>query len=207
MSRHFAEIAFTPAVKQQQEQHGSRRQYERMETSGPDDSRLSAHEREFILGRDGFYLATVTETGWPYVQYRGGPAGFLHVLDDHTLAFADLRGNKQYISTGNLTKDDRVALFFMDYARQTRLKVLGHARVLEGAEHRERIEQLRVPGDKSVAERAIMIEVAAFDWNCPQHITPRYTAEELSEALQPMRDRMAALEAENKRLRELSKEA
>ncbi len=202
MSGRFAEIAFTPLVKAQQEQHGSRRQYARMEAAADSGDRLGPYEREFIQARDGFYMASVSETGWPYIQFRGGAKGFLHVLDDQTLGFADLRGNKQYISLGNLQRDDRVALFFMDYARQTRLKVLGHAKIHEGdAEALELIEKLRVPGEKTPPERAIIFQIEGFDWNCPQHITPRYTQEELAEVLAPVRKRLAALEEENARLR------
>jgi uncharacterized protein len=202
MGRRFAEIAFTPLVKEQQKQHGSRHLYERVERSNDLGDSLGPFERSFIEGRDGFYMASVTETGWPYIQYRGGVKGFLQVLDDRTLGFADLRGNKQYISVGNLQHEDRVALFFMDYPYQSRLKILGHAKVHEGtAEARKLIEQLRMPDEKTPAERAFLIHIAAFDWNCPQHITPRYTEEELAKMLEPMRRRVEDLEAENKRLR------
>lgn len=202
MGRRFAELAFTPLVKQQQIQHGSRHLYERVEQSGDLGDRLGSDEQTFLEDSDGFYMASTTENGWPYMQYRGGAKGFLHVLDDRTIAFADLRGNKQYISVGNLQHDDRVALFFMDYPRQSRLKILGRAKVHEGTdEARKLIEQLRVPGEKSPAERALVIHVEAFDWNCPQHITPRYTEEELAQVLEPIRQRLEALEAENKRLR------
>ena len=202
MSKRFAELAFTEAVKRQQERHGSRAAYARMEQWGEAGDRLGDFEREFLEGRDGFYMGSVTETGWPYIQYRGGKKGFLKVLDAQTLGFADLRGNKQYISVGNLEKDDKVALFFMDYARQERLKILGRARVVEDGPEAERLlAELRVPGEKSPAERAVVIAVEAFDWNCPQHITPRYTQEELADALEPMRKKMEELEAEVKRLR------
>ncbi len=204
MSRSFAERAFTPLVKKQQEQHGSRRQYARMEEMGEAGDRLTDFEREFIVGRDGFYMASTGETGWPYIQYRGGEKGFLHVLDDQTLGFADLRGNKQYITTGNVEHDNRVALFFMDYAHQLRLKILARAEVHENdAEAATLLAKLRVPGEKTPAERAVLIHVEAFDWNCPQHITPRYTQEELMGTLEPIRKRMEALEAENSRLRKL----
>jgi hypothetical protein len=204
MSQRFAELAFTPLVKKQQEKHGSRRQYARMEEIGEAGDRLTDFEREFIAGRDGFYMASTGETGWPYIQYRGGEKGFLQVLDDQTLGFADLRGNKQYISMGNLEHDDRVALFLMDYAHQMRLKILGRVAVHENdAEAAALLEKLRVPGEKTPAERAMVIHVEAFDWNCPQHITPRYTVEELAGTLDPLRKRMEALEAENARLRTL----
>ena len=206
MSRSFAELAFTPAVKEQQEKHGSRQSYERAEQRGEPGDRLGPDEREFIATRDGFYMASVSETGWPYIQYRGGAKGFLRVLDDRTLGFADLRGNKQYISTGNLGKDNRVALFLMDYPSQSRLKILGRAEIHEGdAQARTLIEKLRVPEESMPAERAMLIHVEAFDWNCPQHITPRYTQEELAEFLGPMRRRIDALERENERLRALQK--
>jgi hypothetical protein len=206
MGRRFAELAFTPLVKEQQQQHGSRHLYERVEQSRDLGDKLGPFEQEFVQERDGFYLASVTETGWPYIQYRGGEKGFLHVLDERTLGFADLRGNKQYISVGNLQHDDRVALFFMDYPRQSRLKILGRAKVHEGdAEARKLIETLRVPQEKTPAERAMLIHVEAFDWNCPQHITPRYTEEELKKILEPMQQSLDALEAENKRLRSKTK--
>ncbi len=207
MGRRFAELAFTPLVKQQQEQHGSRRQYARMEQMGEVDEQLGPYERQFIQERDGFYMASVSETGWPYIQFRGGAKGFLHVLDDHTLGFADLRGNKQYITTGNLQHDNRVALFLMDYPRQSRLKILGRVTLHEGdAAAADLIEKLRVPAEKTVPERAVTIQVEAFDWNCHQHITPRYTREELEEIIAPVRRRLAALEEENARLRAASTE-
>ena len=208
MGKRFAEIAFTPLVKEQQRLHGSRQTYERVEQSGGAGDRLGPHEKAFISSRDGFYLASISETGWPYVQFRGGPKGFLRVLDDKTIGFADLRGNKQYISVGNLKGDDRVALFLMDYPHQTRLKILGRAKILEGdAVAAEMIQKLRIAEEKSPVERAITIEVAAFDWNCPQHITPRYTEEEIEELLEPVRERISALEAENARLRKVTSTA
>ena len=203
MGRRFAELAFTPLVKEEQQHHGNRHLYERVEHSPDPGNRLGPDEQEFIRARDGFYMASVTETGWPYIQFRGGSPGFLRVIDDQTLGFADLRGNRQYISTANLKHDDRVALFFMDYAAQSRLKILGRVKIHEGdAEAEGLIEKLRVPEEKTPPERVLLIHVEAFDWNCPQHITPRYTQAELTELLAPMRHRLEALEAENKRLRE-----
>jgi len=202
MGRRFAELAFTPLVKEQQTKHGSRHLYERVEKSPLLGDTLGPHEQAFIGERDGFYMASVSETGWPYIQFRGGSKGFLRVLDASTIGFADLRGNTQYISVGNLQHDDRVALFLMDYARQSRLKILGRARIHEGDEDAVKlVGSLRVPGETSPAERAIVIHVEAFDWNCPQHITPRYTEEEIAAMLEPMRRRLDTLEAENKRLR------
>jgi len=202
MGRRFAELAFTPLVMEQQEKHGSRHLYERVEQSGYAGDRLGDFEREFIQGRDGFYLASTSETGWPYIQYRGGSKGFLRVLDDRTLGFADLRGNRQYISTGNLQHDNRVALFLMDYAHQLRLKILGRAEVHESDETAQKLmPQLIVPEEKTPAERAVLIHIEAFDWNCPQHITPRYTVEELEASLTPLQRRLEALEEENARLK------
>ena len=198
MGRRFAELAFTPLVKEQQKQHGSRQNYERVEHSSDFGDELGPDEQEFIRERDGFYMASVSETGWPYLQYRGGEKSFLRVLDGRTLGFADLRGNKQYISTGNLKHDDRLAMFLMDYRSQNRLKILGRAKIYEGdAEARELIEKLRIPTEKTPSERAFVIHVEAFDWNCQQHITPRYTQAEMAEILAPMRRRIDALEAEN----------
>jgi predicted pyridoxine 5'-phosphate oxidase superfamily flavin-nucleotide-binding protein len=208
MGRRFAELAFTPLVKEQQEQHGSRKLYERVEHSSDLGDRLGPFEQDFIKGLDGFYLASVTETGWPYIQYRGGSKGFLRILDERTIGFADLRGNKQYISLGNMQHDNRVALFLMDYPRQARLKILGRVEVHEGdAEAKALIEKLRDPEERTPVERALIIHVEAFDWNCPQHITPRYTEEELSEILEPMRKRLATLEEENEYLRKVRADA
>jgi predicted pyridoxine 5'-phosphate oxidase superfamily flavin-nucleotide-binding protein len=202
MSRRFAELAFTPLVKEEQRVHGSRHLYERVEHSPDAGDRLGPDEQAFIGERDGFYMASVTETGWPYIQFRGGHVGFIHVLDNQTLGFADLRGNRQYVSTANLKHDDRVALFFMDYPTQGRLKVLGRAEIHEGDAEAERlIESMRVPEEKTPPERAVVIHVEAFDWNCQQHITPRYSEIELAKILEPMRRRLESLEAENKRLK------
>jgi uncharacterized protein len=203
MSESFYEIAFTPGVKEQQSEHGSRRQYERMETALAGRNQLGSDEQQFIALRDSFYMASVSETGWPYIQHRGGPPGFVHVLRPDLIGFADLRGNKQYISLGNFAHDDRVALFFMDYPNQTRLKILGHAEIHEHDDAAATfIDQLRTAEPNAVVERAILIRVSGFDWNCPQHITPRYTLPELETHLAPLRKRLAALEAENAKLRE-----
>jgi uncharacterized protein len=208
MGHRFAELAFTPGVKAQQTRHSSRSQYERFETTGSAGDRLRPPEQEFIRARDGFYMASTSENGWPYIQHRGGAPGFLHVIDDRTLGFADLRGNRQYISTGNLLHDDRVALFLMDYAAQARLKILGHAEILEETpEARQWLDRLRVPGEKTPAERAILIHVEGYDWNCHQHITPRYTTAEIASFLDPLRRRLAAYEEENARLRALTAQA
>lgn len=202
MSESFYEIAFTPGIKKQQSEHGSRRQYERMETALAGHNKLGSDEQQFISLRDSFYMASVSETGWPYIQHRGGSPGFVHVLRPDLIAFADLRGNKQYISLGNLSHDNRVALFFMDYPNQTRLKILGHVEIHEHDDIAATlIDQLRTTEPNAVIERAILIHVSGFDWNCPQHITPRYTLDELEPNLAPLRKRLSALEAENSELR------
>jgi predicted pyridoxine 5'-phosphate oxidase superfamily flavin-nucleotide-binding protein len=197
----FGSLIFTPLVKKLQERYGSRRQYERMEKLSAPQDRFTEFEKDFVAGRDSFYMATIGETGWPYVQHRGGPRGFLRVIDDQTLAFADFRGNKQYISTGNLQNDDRVALIMVDYPRQARLKILGRVEIFEGAEATEWLERVRIPGEKTVVERVFVIHMEAYDWNCPQHITPRYSIEELREGMKDVEQRIHTLEQENEALR------
>ena len=206
MSPNFGSLVFTPTVKALQERYGSRRQYARLEGSGASPARLGPEESEFIGERDTFYMATLGSTGWPYVQHRGGPKGFLKVIDERTVAFADFRGNKQYISTGNLLTDNRVALILVDYPRQLRLKLLGRVEIFEGELARGWIEKVRDPNYKAVTERVYVIRIEAFDWNCQQHIVPRYTEEEIREAVAPAENRMHELEQENERLRkELSR--
>ncbi len=202
MAHSFGSLVFTPVVKALQEKYGSRRQYARIEGSHARPDLLGPEESGFIAGRDSFYMATVGVTGWPYIQHRGGPKGFLKVIDDHTIAFADFRGNKQFVSTGNVATDNRVALILVDYPRQTRLKILGRTEVFEGQQAGEWMEQLREAAYKAVIERAFVIDVEAFDWNCPQHITPRFTADEIQEALTPFEHRLEELERENARLRD-----
>jgi predicted pyridoxine 5'-phosphate oxidase superfamily flavin-nucleotide-binding protein len=200
MSRHYDDIAFTEAVSEVQERHGSRSFYDRRRARGhtghdrDQGDALSEEERDYLRERDSFYLATVSATGWPYVQFRGGPPGFLRALDDRTIGWADFRGNLQYISVGNLAGDDRVALIIMDYPHRTRLKIYGHARVADVEDEPELVEQLRVPGYGAVVQRAVVVTVAAFDWNCQQHITPRYTLAELEAPLEAMRQRIRDLE-------------
>ncbi|ABC80323.1 pyridoxamine 5'-phosphate oxidase family protein [Anaeromyxobacter dehalogenans] len=184
MGHRFAELAFTPAVRAVQESMGSRAAYARME-AGPDHhDALGPDEAGFIAARDSFYLASVGETGWPYLQHRGGPPGFVRVLGPRTIGFADYRGNRQYVTVGNLARNDRVALFFMDYPARTRLKLLGHARWV-GPEEPALLAALSAPAGAAPVERGIVIEVAAFDWNCSQHITPRFTEAELEAGAGP----------------------
>jgi len=198
MGHRFAEIAFTDTVKSVQEAMGSRRSYARLEDAPePASHVLGPREAGFIGERDSLYMATVGETGWPYIQHRGGPPGFVRVLDATTLGFADFRGNRQYISVGNLMTDDRVALFFMDYANKTRLKVLGRARLVDLADART-LAKLELPGYGARVERGFLIAVEAFDWNCPQHITPRFTLAEIENVVDPLRRRIAELEAQLK---------
>lgn len=194
-------LVFTPVVKMLQERHGSRRQYARMERVGPSHDRLGPTEGAFIADRDTFYWATVGSTGWPYVQHRGGPKGFLKVVDEQTLALADYRGNKQYISAGNLLTDSRVAMILVDYPEQARLKILGRVDVLEGPPAVPWMDRVRTDGDTTVIERVFVIRIEAFDWNCSQHITPRYTTEEIQEVVRPMEERLQRLERENATLR------
>ncbi|MEZ5893198.1 MAG: pyridoxamine 5'-phosphate oxidase family protein [Parvularculaceae bacterium] len=203
MARAFYEIAFTDTVLKKQKELGSEGLYAKQ--LAPEADRrdaLGAEEAAFIAARDGFYQATVSETGWPYVQFRGGMPGFVHILDDKTIAYADFRGNRQYLSVGNLAGDDRVALFFMDYPNKRRLKLLGHARILERDEDPDLIRKLHNAGYRATPERAVVITVAGFDWNCPQHIPQRYTLAELEPALEPFRDAIARLEEENRALKQ-----
>lgn len=195
MTHSFAAIAFSPRVRALQEERGSRSAYARLDQGPPDHDRLGPAEIAFLGARDSFYMATVSETGWPYVQHRGGPPGFLRVLDERTLGFADFGGNRQYVSVGNLLGNDRVALFFMDYADRRRLKLLGRARIV-GPDEPAVLERLELPDYPARVERGLLVRVAAFDWNCSQHIAPRFTEAEVGAAAAPLRARIAELEAE-----------
>ena len=193
MGHKFAELAFTPWVKAAQEHNGSRHAYSRMEAGEVHHDVLGPNEAGFIAARDSFYMATVSETGWPYIQHRGGPAGFVRVLDEKTIGLADFRGNRQYVSVGNLQTEDRVSLFLMDYPNRARLKILGRARVVD-ANDTETLQRLSIPEYKAQVERGILISIEAFDWNCPQHITPRFTLAEIEEGTASLRQRIAELE-------------
>jgi predicted pyridoxine 5'-phosphate oxidase superfamily flavin-nucleotide-binding protein len=194
MSRAFADITFTPSVKAAQSRYGSRQSSTGFERTSERNDELGEAEVEFIGQMDGFYQATVTETGWPYVQFRGGPAGFLKVIDSKTIGFADFRGNTQYLSVGNIDADGRIALILMDQANPSRLKIWGRARVIDRTDNPERVDSLRVAGYAARVERAIVIAVEAFDWNCPQHITPRFTEAEVREMTAPLVAKLAALQ-------------
>jgi predicted pyridoxine 5'-phosphate oxidase superfamily flavin-nucleotide-binding protein len=180
MNQNFTKFAFTKSVKEAQEQYGSRKSYARMEESG-DRYILTEQEISFIAARDSFYMATVGENGWPYVQFRGGPKGFLKILDDTTLGIADFRGNRQYISVGNINSSKKASLFLIDYPSKRRLKIWAEAEVLETNEYPELLVKLSLPDYEEVIERLIVFKVQAYDWNCPQYITPRFTEEEIKQ--------------------------
>jgi hypothetical protein len=195
MGHRFAELAFTPTVRAIQETHGSRKSYARMELGEAFNDALTQREAEFISQRDSLYMASVSETGWPYVQHRGGPTGFIKVIDSKTIGFADYRGNRQYVSVGNLSGDDRIAMILVDYPSRSRLKLLGHARLVS-PEQAELLGSLQTPGYRAKAERGFLVRIAAFDWNCPQHITPRFTESQIATATAPLHARIEALEKE-----------
>ncbi|ARU58083.1 NAD-dependent pyridoxamine 5'-phosphate oxidase/oxidoreductase [Oleiphilus messinensis] len=192
MTSRYAQLAFTPTIRQLQEQWGSRELYTRLDEGDERNHRMSARETSFIEVRDSFYMATVSETGWPYVQHRGGPEGFLRVLDESTLAFADFKGNRQYMSAGHLQHNDRVALFLMDYTRRRRLKIMGHASRVELSDGSlmNKVIDSAYPAD---VQWGTLIKVEAFDWNCPQHITPRFTEPEIEAMVQPLHDEINRL--------------
>lgn len=195
MAQNYAQIAFTENVKAQQEKYGSRKQYARMEEQAR-GTELAFPEADFISERDSFYISTVSENRYPYVQFRGGPKGFLKVLDQKTLAYADFRGNLQYVSVGNLNGNNKAALILMDYVNRRRLKIYASVEIVDAKNAPELIAELQDTSYKAQVERAMILHVEAFDWNCPQHITPRYTIEELSERIKPLHKRIEELEAE-----------
>ncbi|MGF1510654.1 MAG: pyridoxamine 5'-phosphate oxidase family protein [Myxococcota bacterium] len=198
--RRYTNIAFTPSVQAIQAEHGTEKTAARMAAMALDDHRLSPREAGFIGERDSFYMASRTEDGWPYVQHRGGPVGFVKVLDDRTLAFADYQGNRQFITQGNVSKDDRVSLFFVDYPNRRRLKVFARAEVHRERDDPELARRVLDPSYRATVDRIIVLKVEAFDWNCPQHITPRWTTEELApvrEELERLRQRVQELESAN----------
>jgi uncharacterized protein len=193
MALKYLELAMTDAVHRAQTQYYGRA----VNIPGtPERDPLGQDEAEFIAARDSFYLGSISETGWPYVQHRGGPRGFLHVVNETTLAFADYQGNRQLLTTGNVSANDRVALFLMDYPNRTRLKILGHAHVEDARAHPELVAQLADPKMQSSVERLVFIEVVSFDWNCPKYITPRYSLEEVEELAGSLRARITELETE-----------
>lgn len=201
MPHRFAELLFTPAVRAAQARYGGRA--DRLLTATDPHDRLGTEEAEFLRARDGFHLASVGETGWPYVQFRGGPPGFLRVLDAGTVAWADFRGNRQYISAGNLDPAGgaKVAIIAMDQAQRRRIKIIGTARTIATSEDPELIAMLALPDYDAPVERAVVVTIAAYDWNCPQHITPRYTTTEIQEMVGSFTAEIQVLREENARLR------
>ncbi len=199
MRENVSDIAFTPAVKTVQERKGSRRGYARMEEKGGWQSTITDDLAHFISERDSFYLGTASADGQPYIQHRGGPKGFLKVLDERTLAFADFTGNRQYITAGNLSENDKAYIFLMDYANRRRVKIWGRARVVDG--DAGLLERLADAGYKAVPEQAVVFEIEAWDVNCPQHITQRYTEREVASLVGPLQARIGELEAERDKLK------
>ncbi|MEQ8311819.1 MAG: pyridoxamine 5'-phosphate oxidase family protein [Sphingopyxis sp.] len=198
MARNYRHTLFDDAIKAMQERHGSRAPYLKMDAGadGTPDA-LTAKELDYIALRDSFYIASVTADGWPYMQHRGGPAGFLSHIAGNRIGFADYRGNRQYISTANLAGNDRVSLFLMDYPNRDRLKLVGHAIGVELADDPALVASLMPEGYRAVPERAFLIDVIGWEWNCSQHITPRFTEAEISAAIRPMAAELNQLRAEN----------
>jgi len=192
MAHQYAKIAFTKSVRQVQEEQNSRAGYAGMDTGEDYNFLISKRESDFIGNRDSFYMASVSETDWPYVQHRGGPKGFLKVIDEQTLGFADYKGNRQYISTGNFRTNNKVSLILMDYANRRRLKIIGYISQVDEGDW-GKFTSLEDDHYRARVERAFIIKIAAFDWNCPQHITPRYSETELSALIKPLEDKIAQL--------------
>ncbi|KKX27226.1 pyridoxamine 5'-phosphate oxidase family protein [Rhizobium sp. LC145] len=199
MPYHFLEVAMTPSVRAAQANMGVDQLWLGADNR-PSDT-LTESEIAFIASRDSFYMASVSETGWPYVQHRGGKAGFLKVVDQRTLAFADYRGNRQYISAGNFAANDRTCLFLMDYVRRARLKIYAYVERLALDADQELTELVSDTTYKGRAERIFRLRLVAFDWNCPQHIIPRYTEQQVEQAVAPLREQLQRLETENATLR------
>jgi predicted pyridoxine 5'-phosphate oxidase superfamily flavin-nucleotide-binding protein len=192
MAQTFLKTMFGPGARALQEIDGSRASYARMEAQAGESDILTARELDFLSARDSFYIASRSETGWPYVQHRGGPAGFLRRITGNRIGFADYRGNRQFLSTANLAADDRVCLFLMDYPARRRLKMIGHARTSDDPGE---IAALMPPGYQAEPERAVLIDIVGFDWNCPQHITPRFTEAQIAEGTRPLLEELARLRA------------
>ncbi len=199
MARNFAEIAFTAAVKKLQEKHGSRKSYDRMEKFKVVDG-LTINEVTFIQARDSFYLASIGVKEFPYIQHRGGPKGFLKVLDTKRIGFIDFVGNKQYVSVGNIATNNNVSLIMIDYPSKTRLKIFAKAEVVELKDNPELYELLNLDDYKFRPERMMVFHIEAYDWNCPQHIIPRYTVDEIEKAFLPQQDYIKSLEKKVKEL-------
>lgn len=201
MPNKFHDIAFTSSVKRAQEHYGSRRHYAKFESGADKNILLTDAENDFIEQRDGFYMATAGESGQPYIQFRGGPTGFLRVFDERTLGYADFRGNLQYISVGNIAANSKAAIILTDYANRRRLKILATVEIHDAAERPDLIEKLADPSYDAKIERAVILHVEAYDWNCPQHITPRYTIDEVRQMIEPLNEHIEKLEDEIKQLK------
>ena len=195
MAEKFLELLITPSVAGAQAHYYGHAQ---QMPGGAARDALTDDEAQFIAARDSFYMSTVSESGWPYMQHRGGKPGFLRVVNPTTLAFADYKGNRQMLSTGNLAVNDRVCLFLMDYPQRTRLKILGHARSEDARQHPELVAQFATPDVQRIVERVFIIDVVSFDWNCPKYITPRYTVAEIEALVEPLKQRIAELESQPK---------
>jgi len=193
MTARYLNVLFSPTVKAVQEQNGSRDLYAKRDSASEPD-RLTAREAQFIAARESFYMASVNASGWPYIQHRGGPTGFIKILGERTLGFADFRGNRQYVSVGNFAGDNRIALFMMDYARRARLKLLGRARPVNLGAMPELEVMLVDEGYGAQVERGIIIDVEAYDWNCSQHITERFTMAEIDPTIEILKSRIAEME-------------
>jgi predicted pyridoxine 5'-phosphate oxidase superfamily flavin-nucleotide-binding protein len=200
MAYGFLDIAVTPSVRAVQTRMGVESMWQDFKGHREFDV-FGENEARFIADRDSFYIATVGETGWPYIQHRGGPRGFLKLVDARTLAFADYRGNRQYISTGNLSANARACLFLMDYTRRARLKIYVRVEQLEVNDDPALTALVGDPAYKAKLERILVLRLESFDWNCPQHITPRYSEDEITEGLRPLHDQLADLQRENAQLK------
>lgn len=200
--KEFLDVGITPSVRLAQEEMGTAHIWEKMKGKRVFDL-ADERQADFIRARDSFYMATVSETGWPYVQHRGGPKGFIKVIDDTTLAFADFAGNKQYLSLGNARANDRAALILVDYPHRARMKIYARLEFVSAQERPDLAELTAVPGYRAKIERIAILHVEALDWNCPQHITPRFTQDEIAEAMAPVKAKLDVLEAENVRLQAL----
>lgn len=205
MAKNFAAIAFTDAVKAMQEKAGSRTGYARMERDTYLDG-LTKSEIDFISQRDSFYMASIGENNFPYIQHRGGPKSFVKILDNKRIGFIDFRGNMQYISVGNMATNNNVALIMIDYPARARLKILARAEIVELKDDPKLLNLLNLDDYKFKPERMMVFHLEAYDWNCPQHITPRYTVEEIEEAFAGQREHIAKLQAEIKELKQKMKE-
>jgi predicted pyridoxine 5'-phosphate oxidase superfamily flavin-nucleotide-binding protein len=200
MPYHFLEVAVTPSVRAAQSDMGV--EQIRLGDHNRASDTFTENEISFIASRDSFYMASVSETGWPYVQHRGGRAGFLKVVDKQIMAFADYRGNRQYISAGNFAANDRTCLFLMDYVQRARLKIYAHVERLTLDADQRLTDFVSDPTYKGRPERIFKLRLEAYDWNCPQHIIPRYTEQQVQHAVAPLREKLERLEAENVQLRQ-----